>query len=88
MRKATIMTMLVAVLAYTGCMAQEPSVYSKEYWHAMRDGTQARVTIQVLDESGRPVTNANARVFFRMSSGASAGTRVIGATDVEGRFAA
>lgn len=54
----------------------------------MHNGAEAKVTIEVTDETGRPVTNANTRVFFRMSSGSSEGNRATGVTDSEGKFMA
>ena len=54
----------------------------------MHNGAEAKVTIEVADEIGRPVTNANARVFFRMSSGSSEGKRATGVTNAEGKFMA
>lgn len=86
--RTNFMTSLIVSLAVVKCLAQEPQSYTKEYWHAMHHGAEAKVTIAVADEIGRSVTNANARVFFRMSSGPSEGKRAIGVTDAEGKFMA
>jgi len=82
------MTILILVMTVVKSLAQAPQIYTREYWRAMRDGADAKVTIAVSDEDGRPVTNANVRVFFRMQSGPTQGKRAVGITNNEGEFTA
>ena len=80
------MAILVVLLTTAECIAQEPQSYSKEFKTALHNGAMAKVTIEVYDGTGKPVTNANVRAFFRMSSGSSEGSLVRGLTDKRGQF--
>lgn len=87
MRKYALLTVL-SLLACAVGLGQEPESYSREFQRALRRGAKAKVTVKVADESGQPVTNANMKVYFRMSSGKSDGERVRGSTDDNGVFSA
>ena len=87
MRTRKLLTML-HILACSACLGQAPESYSRDFKRALRYGAKAKLTIKVDDESGIPVTNANMKVFFRMSSGANDGERIRGTTDDNGVFTA
>jgi hypothetical protein len=87
MRKHTLLTVL-SLLACSACLGQDPESYSRDFKRALRRGADAKVTVKVSDETGQPVTNANVKVFFRMSSGASEGDHIRGGTDNNGVFTA
>ena len=74
MKKYALLTVL-SLLACAVGLGQEPESYSREFQRALRRGAKAKVTVKVADESGQPVTNANMKVYFRMSSGKSDGKR-------------
>ncbi len=87
MRRHALLTVL-NLLDCSACLGQAPESYSPEFKRALRHGAEAKVTVKVTDELGNPVTNANIKVFFRMSSGKSDGERIRGTTDDNGVFTA
>jgi len=50
--------MFLIAFAYAGCMAQEPRSYTKDYRNALRHGAKVKMTLRIVDDGGRPVSNA------------------------------
>ena len=86
--KMMLMLLFAASLTTVGCASQESGGYTKEYQRALRYGAKAMVTVAVVDEDGLFVSNANVKVFFRMSTGRSEGEVICGQTDTNGLFVA
>ncbi|MGI6495721.1 MAG: hypothetical protein ACOX5G_06490 [Kiritimatiellia bacterium] len=56
--------LLCAMLSAAGCLAQEPESYTKDYKHALRYGAKAKMTLRIVDDEGKPVSNAVATIQF------------------------
>jgi len=79
--------LLCAMLSATGCLAQEPESYTKDYKHALRYGAKAKMTLRIVDEAGMPVSNAVPSVVFLLPKAVS-NTVVRGLSNEEGLFVA
>jgi len=69
-------------------VAQDMGGYTKNYQRALRDGAKVRATVKVISETKEVITNANVRLFFRMTYGKSAGEIIRGTSNAEGIFSA
>jgi len=69
-------------------IAHDMGGYTKNYQRALRDGAKAKVTVKVISEIKEVITNANVRLFFRMTYGKSAGKIIRGMSNAEGIFSA
>ncbi len=83
MKLCTVLFVLLA-LCTESSRAQES--FSPEYKRALQEGAMAKVSLHVKDDSGLPVPNADATVYYDMIN--KKGTVVCGVTDDKGVFSA
>ncbi len=86
MKQLVSVVIFIISALYTRAQTREP--YSEDVRNALINGAKAKVTIKVVDEEGKPVTNAVAGAFFRMTYGENPGDTIEGVTDNNGLFTA
>ncbi len=86
MKQLVSVVIFIISALYTSAQTREP--YSEDVRNALINGAKAKVTIKVVDEEGKPVTNAVAGAFFRMTYGENPGDTIEGVTDNNGLFTA